>query len=167
MDAYRVIRFLTPHLWFSYRSTEWTESIEHSQPWETNACTGRQQHAHLVQNLNIQYHVHNGLPMNPIPSLMKLAHHPCILFCNICFHIILTFTPRSSHVLPSCFPPKIQYTFPISLSLSLSGMMHAPPHLHHSLCFYHPNIWLGVQIMKVLLVKFSTSSSYSHPLRFK
>jgi len=72
-----------------------TYSLEQRPSWEVNSTSASQEHPHILQNPNFNYHVHNSPPLNPILGNSNPVHNLPICSFKTNFNIILPSTTRS------------------------------------------------------------------------
>jgi hypothetical protein len=136
-----------------------THSMEQSPSWEAKRFATSQEIPRMLWNPKVHCRIHkcpqpDSILNNPIQSIPPhLTSWRYILILSSHLHLGLP-----SGLFPSCFPTKTLYTTP-------------PPHPSymprpsHSSWFYHPhNSGWGVQVMKLLIMKFSPLSCYLVPL---
>jgi hypothetical protein len=139
-----------------------TYSMEQSPSWEANQFVASQEIPRVLCNQKVHYRIRKCPPPvlilsqpNPVhtPTSHTLKVHP-----NIILHLRLGLP---GGLFPSCFPTK-------SLYMPLSSHPRYMPRPYHSSRFYHtPNLGWGVQIMKLLIMKFPPLASYLVSLRPK
>jgi hypothetical protein len=140
-----------------------TYSMEQSPSWEANQFVASQEILRILLNPTVHYRIHKCPPPVSILSQPSPVHIPTSHFLNIYSNIILPSTPGSPQwSLSLTFPPPKPYT---RLSPPHPRYM---PHPFHFSRFYNPhNIGWGLQIMKLIIMKFSPLPCYLVPLRPK
>jgi hypothetical protein len=136
--------------------------MEQNPSWEANRFVAIQESPRILLNPKVHYRIHNPPPPVPILSQPNLVHTPTSYFLKICLNIILS-TPGS----PQC---SLFLRFPNQNPIHVSLLPHPRymPFPSNSSRFYHPqNIGWGVQVMKLLIIKFSLLPCYLVPLRPK
>jgi hypothetical protein len=140
-----------------------TYSMEQSPSWEANRFVASQEIPRNLWNPKVHYRIHNCLP--PVSNLSQPnpVHTPTSHFLKIQLNIILP----STSVSPQWF---LSLRFPHQNPIYTSPLPHPRymPRPSHSSRFYHPhNIGWGVQIIKLLIMKFSPLPYYLVLLRPK
>jgi hypothetical protein len=129
--------------------------MEVSPSWEAATCAPTQELPSILWNPNIHYRVHKSPPLVPILNQINPIHtipsNPISLrsILILSTHLRLGLT---SGLFPSGFPP-------LPHSCYMPSPSH-PPWLDHSNC-----TWRRVQVMKLLLMQFSRTSSHFISLR--
>jgi hypothetical protein len=132
-----------------------------SPSWEANRFAASQEIPRVLLNPKVHYRIHNCSP--PVLSQPNPVHNPASHFLKIHPNIIFPPTPG---------PPQ----WLLSLRFSHKNLIHASlllhprymPILSHFSWFYHPeNIGWGIQIKKLLIMKFSQLPCYLVPHRPK
>jgi hypothetical protein len=147
-----------------------TYSIQHNISWEANRFTANQEIPCILWNPKIHYRIHKcpqPVPilsqLQPVPILSQLnsVHISTSHFLKIHLNIILPSTPGYPQWLLSL---RFPYQNPVHVS-----PLHYPsymPRPSHSTGFYRPhNIGWAVQIIKLLIMKFSPLPCHLVPLR--
>jgi hypothetical protein len=129
-------------------------------PWESKWLASSQEIPRILWNPNIHYHIHTCPPPVPILSHLNPVYAPTSHLLKINPNMILPSMPGSPQwSLSLRFP----HYYPVhTSSLPLTCYM---PCLSHS-WFYHPhNIGWGVQIMKLVIMKFFPPPCHLVPCR--
>ena len=131
--------------------------------WETNRSAAAQEIPRILWNPNVYYRFHKCPPRDPILSHINPVHVPPSYFLKIHLNIMLSsmrgspkwsLSLRFLHQNPAFTTP-----------LPHTCYMHRPS---HSSRLDHPNnIWWGVQIIKLLVIKCVPFPCYLVPLRPK
>jgi hypothetical protein len=125
--------------------------MEQSPSWEANRFVASQAITHVLLNPKVHYHIHKCPPPVSILSHPNLVHTSTSHFLKIHPNIILPSTPGSPQW-------SLSLRFPHLNPIHASLLPHPRymPRPFHSYRFYHPhNIGWEVQIMKLLIMKFS------------
>jgi len=134
--------------------------MEQGPSWEANWFAATQEIPRISRNTKVHYRIIKCPPTFIILSQIDSVHVPRP---TSWISILVSFLLRlgiPSGLFPSGFPTKILY---ISL---LSPHTCYIPHTSHYSRFDHPyNIWRGVQIIKLIIMKFSPLPYYLVPLR--
>jgi hypothetical protein len=137
-----------------------TYSMEQSPSWEANRSSTTQESPRILWNPKVHDRIHKcSLPVPTLASsIQSIPTHPTswrsILILSSHLHLGLP-----SGLFLSGFPTQTLYTL---LPLPHSCYMPRPS---HSSRFYHPhNSWWGVQIVELLIMKFSPHPCYLVPL---
>jgi hypothetical protein len=130
--------------------------MEQIPSWEANQFSASQEVPLILWNLKVHYRFHK-VPLSVyIMSQLDPFHVPKPHILKIHLNIVLPSTPGSSKWFPSHgFPHQNPVCAPSTY------VLHAPP---ISFWFYHPCVWWGVWIIKLIVMSFS---SLSRPLRPK
>jgi len=151
------------YLWNTLASNSVSNTVKHIPAWEADNSSATQKIPWILWNLREYYHVHVSLPLVLTTNQMNPIHALTHCFSNICFNIILSFMSRSYRWSVSLrFPHQsIMWT---SLLLRMCHM----PNPSYSSWFYHSNIvWWGVQLMRLLVMKYPPVLCYIFPCRPK
>ena len=158
MYVYLLVLYLTT---LNVAQTVLTYSMEQSPSWETDRFSVSQEIPHILRNPKVHYRNHK-CPLT-VPILIQLDQVHALTS-----HSRRSFLILSSHLrlgLPSClfpsgFPTTVLYT-----PLPQTYYIHRPT---HSSRFDHPHtIWWAVQIIKLLVMSFSSLPCYLLRLRPK
>jgi hypothetical protein len=100
-------------------------SMQQNPSWDTSRSSASLKIPQIVWNLKAHYCIHKNPPLFPILSQMNLVHTIPSYFCNICFNIILQFTPKSYKWSPS-------FRFPHQNHVNFSPLcvLHKAPTLY-------------------------------------
>ena len=130
--------------------------MQHSPSWEANWFSASQEIPRILCNPKVHYRIHKSLPSVPILSQINPVHAFKSHFLNIHLNIILPSTPRSPKwSLSLRFP----HQNPVYASRLPPCTCYMPQPSHSR--FYHPkNIWWTVQIIKLLIMQFSSFPCY-------
>jgi len=123
-----------------------------SPSYQANSRWASQEIPCLLRN----YPLHNNPPLIPIQCQMKLVHTSQLtsLSSILILPSQLLLVPRSD-LFPSGFPSKILYASHLSHMCYMICSSHPP-------WFYHCNrSWRTVQVMKILVTRFSSRSYHS------
>jgi hypothetical protein len=128
--------------------------MEQSHSWEANLFAASQEIPRILWNPKVHYQIHKCPPGTCLyPEAAQSSPYPLPHHNSWRSAVILSSHLRlglSSGFFPSGFPTKTLYT-PLP-----SPHMRYMPRPSHSSRFYHPqNSGWGVQIMKLLIMKFS------------
>ena len=137
-------------------------SKEQSICWLRNWSDSTKMHGATIRFI-VHYHVYRCLPHVPILSQINLVHALPFHFLKIHFNIILPSMSGSSN-----WP--LSLGFPHQNPVCDSPLPHTcyMSHPYHSSWFDHLNsIWWEVQIIKILIMKFTPLPSYTVPPRPK
>jgi hypothetical protein len=139
-----------------------TYSMEQIPSWEANRFVASQEILSVLLNPKVHYRIHKCPPPFSIPSQPNPVHNPTSHLLKIYPNIILPSTPGSPP-----WPLSLRFLHQNPIYVSPSHPRYIP-HTSHSFRFYHPhNIGWGTQIMKLLIIKFSSVPCYLVPLRPK
>jgi len=137
------------------RYTKW-------HPWEVNSSSSNQKIIRILWKPKVHYRVHNSLPSVPIPSHINPVHAIISSFWKIYFNI--TF-----HLASNRFKWSLSYRFPKQNYKRISHLSHVRPILCSARSPWSDqpnNIWWGVQVKNLLIMKFWCSSvQYNNPLK--
>jgi uncharacterized Zn-finger protein len=138
---------------FGAKSTKW-------HPWEVNSSSSNQKTIRILWRPKVHYRVHNSLPSVPIPSHINPVRAITSSFWKINFNI--TF-----HLAISRFKWSFSYRFPQHNHTCISILSHVRPILCSGRFPWsdHPNMWWGVQVNNLLIMKFWCSSVQNNPLK--
>jgi hypothetical protein len=137
--------------------------MELSPSWETANCAATQELSNTLWNPKVHCRVHKSLPLVPIINQINPVHITPSYLSKINFNIIhppTFWSPKwslsfwLSHQYPTCIPP-------LPLSCYMPCPSH-PPWLDH--CNYS---WRRVQVMTLLIMQLSPTSSHFISLRSK
>jgi len=137
--------------------------MQQSHSWEANRCSASQEIPRILWNPKVHYRIHKGPTPVPILSQLDPAVTPISHFLKIHLNIILPSAPVSPKW--ASFP-QVSHQNPVYASpLTYSRYMSRPS---HSSRFYHPNnTGCGLQIVKLLIMLFSSFVYYLLPPTLK
>jgi hypothetical protein len=107
-----------------------TNSMEQSTSWKADSSSAKQEMPHMLQNLEVQYHIHKSLPPVPILHQINLVHASPSNILKISFNITLPSTPRTD----KCC---LSLRFPYQNTMQL----FSPPYVPHALLTSFFLIW--------------------------
>jgi len=136
-----------------------TNSMEQSPCWETSSLAANQEVTFLLWNPTVHYSIDKSPPLAPLLGKMNAVNNFQLHLSDIHSYIILPSMPRSSELFFFLlgFPNKILY--------ALVCVLYALP-ISSSL-IDRPNIWWGLQVVKLLIMYSSPACRYFLPLRSK
>ena len=125
--------------------------MEKSPSWEANRFSASQKIPRNLWNPKVHYRNHKRPPPLPIMSQFDPVYVPTSHFLKIHLNIILPSTSGSPKWRLSLrFPHQSLYTPILS-----AHTCYMPRPSHASRIHYPKNIWWGVQIIKLLIMRFS------------
>jgi hypothetical protein len=141
----------------TYLLTPWSSS------WEANLFWARQEIPRILWNPNVHYLIHKCPPPICILSQLDPVHAPTPHFIKILLNIILPSTSASPQW-------ALFLRIPLQNPVHVSPLRHKRymPHPSHYSTFYlSHNIRWAVQIIKLIIMKFSSLPFYPVTLRPK
>jgi hypothetical protein len=128
--------------------------MEQSHYWEADSRSAHQEIIRLLRNPKVHYHVHNNSP--PVLTLSHMIH-PTIANPTALRSILILF----SHVhlaVSSTLPFRLSNQYLIGLPFLISHMHATCPWSHAPWSDHPSNIRWTVEIMKLFIVQFSSTS---------